>query len=176
MKNTRVTNSVPSKNPSSINDEDPVQAKLVNMIKKQQQLLERIEFYIFKFEKKILEREENRRNQGFLGSKRTVPQVQNSLNESGKIKNTIKKILDLPKTNNNVRKTDKLVETVKPIQEKSEVKVEETKNVFDLNFSTNFESNYYNNNSANEEFDFFFQKNNINFEEEHVNLFEFDDK
>ena len=167
MNHFRVKNSISTNNPFRLsNEEDPVIDKLMNMIKKQMELLERIEFYIYKIEKNKLEKEQQRRNQEFLGNKRNIVNYSQNINsnDSIKIDNTINKILDLP-SNNNPRKSDKHLEVVNFVEERIDIKCETiNKNLFDMNFSTNFEIGHQNN-FGNEEFEFFFQKNNFNFDE-----------
>ena len=173
--NNRVTNSIPSnKTLHSSNEDDPVLEKLITMIKKQQQLLDRIEFYIFKIEKKKLEKEELRKKQVFLGNKRINSKSESENQNDNKIRNTINKILELP-YNNNVRKSDKHLDIIKCNEERPEIKHEvNNKNIFDLNFSGNYENSHQNN--SNEEFEFFFQKNNFDDIFNQNIIFENDDK
>ena len=134
--------------------------KLTNMLKRQQELLEKIEFYIFKFEKRKFDLLIHSKNKPFLGIKRNMINdnyIEN--NESFKIKNTINKLMEIP-SSAVVRKRDKYLEKIKYEAETPEKKFElSKKNLFDLDFIKCFETNYQKN-TSNEEFEFFFEKNN----------------
>lgn len=152
--------------------------RMYGMLRKQQSLLDKIEFYIFKFEKKRNEKEENRKE--FLSNKR-LPQV--SIPQEPKTKPDLKRKVESVKSN---------IKIEKPIEQKtpsfkfedrqvSKIENEFSNKIFDLPFEEkrdsvqDFHDNY--GGSTQDDYDCFFNKGDMGLDEGIRPLFfDFEDK